>query len=1073
MHNPTKERQEQTNISKNSVACSSSATTNLQDHSSQKTTDLTSKKRLTDKHFTHCCGSDINQKERGLNPDWIAANCYSVDTKGASQLLSYPARSGGIIISGANGQYQFRPDQPWSDKQGKKAAKYRTAKGDEYDALLPVHPTDPYYWLNLEALKEHCWHIDGHPYLLVTEGGFKAISACIQGLPTISLLGVEMGLTSAKADPQGKRYLVPALERLAKAGFGFILAFDADISTKLDVRKALHKLGCQLTKFNVPVYVLPSWDENKGKGIDDYIQMNGIEEFRQQLLAKAIRFKNWQDEYSEGTPPIPKGYPQSWAANPLAQWLINRYSERLAWDVSIQEWRSYGALIKGIWSIEPVEFVRQVIYAELKANQSIYTTVLDGKVHEPPITDSLIKNIEALMKYELAVRTWDETEGLIPLTNGVLDRSTHQLMPHSPKHRLTWCLPYDYNPLAVCDPIKQWLKEMCQGDENLVQLLRAYLHGIVTGRTDWQKYLELIGPGGTGKSTYIRLAIALVGMRNVHTTTLKKLENERFETASLKDKRLVVITDSERYTGSVSILKALTGQDSLPYEVKFKQSSGGFTPTAMVLVAANEIIQSGDYTSGLERRRVTVPMTHRIETSQQKNLIEHHNGEIRGEFATNIPGLLNWVLGIKPDEATALIRNYQQRVPKLAAMKAQSLVETNPIADWLDHAIVYRDGYRMAVGVAMRDKNPDSQNWYCHVSQWLYANYAEYCHNTGAKAISVRRFVNLLSDLCVNQLKLDVKHGRDRLGAYFLGLKIRTLQDFDPLMITGDSHPPASPPDNGGGQSWLPKISSPVTDVMDSVTDSVMAQTLIGDGCDGCDGLFLNSIEKENQLHSSVTDVGLNKAINSGFMPSHPSQKVVETIDSDESPPIIHPSPPPSPNYHGDASVPSPKVTPTPTPDPTQIAKTTDGDELQPLHSSEGDYSTYPHRTSNDIRAKKKQASKCKELMLACTTSQELAQFRSESDFSSNEIDWVFHHALTPSEREKVREAAHTDQLNLLEPQVYKWNELIAAIDEELIRLGWSLDQAKEYVWSTYKVKARRFLDDQQIIEFWQYLKRQ
>ena len=47
--------------------------------------------------------------------------------------------------------------------------------------------------------------------LVVTEGGFKAIALCSNGLPAIALLGVEMGLTPASEDPQGKRYLVPEL----------------------------------------------------------------------------------------------------------------------------------------------------------------------------------------------------------------------------------------------------------------------------------------------------------------------------------------------------------------------------------------------------------------------------------------------------------------------------------------------------------------------------------------------------------------------------------------------------------------------------------------------------------------------------------------------------------------------------------------------------------------------------------------------------------------------------------------------------------------------------------------------
>jgi predicted P-loop ATPase len=271
-----------------------------------------SPKRLNDKHYRHCCGSDISRKERGLNPDWVQANCYSVTEKEATALLGYTAKSEGIMIKGANGQYQFRPERPWSDKQGKKAPKYRTATADEYDAFLPTHPTDQYYWLNLEALKQRCWHIDGHPYLLITEGIFKAICACSHDIPTIALLGVEMGLTPAKSDPQGKRYLVSALEIFAQAGFGFILAFDTDISSKEEVKLAVYKLGCQLKKFNTPVSVLPTWDEQLGKGIDDYIQMNNIDKFRE-ILAKSISFETWvENQQQNGEKPKLSPLQQAW-----------------------------------------------------------------------------------------------------------------------------------------------------------------------------------------------------------------------------------------------------------------------------------------------------------------------------------------------------------------------------------------------------------------------------------------------------------------------------------------------------------------------------------------------------------------------------------------------------------------------------------------------------------------------------------------------------------------------------------------------------------------------------------------
>ena len=92
-----------------------------------------------------------------------------------------------------------------------------------------------------------------------------------------------------------------------------------------------------------------------------------------------------------------------------------------------------------------------------------------------------------------------------------------------------WCLPYEYKPKEDCQPIRQWLLEACGGKEDIVQLLRAFLAATVRRRSDLQRFIELIGPGGTGKSTYIRLAQALVGYLNSFTTELKHLESNRFD----------------------------------------------------------------------------------------------------------------------------------------------------------------------------------------------------------------------------------------------------------------------------------------------------------------------------------------------------------------------------------------------------------------------------------------------------------------------------------------------------------------------------------------------------------------
>ncbi|MDJ0590000.1 MAG: phage/plasmid primase, P4 family [Pleurocapsa sp. MO_226.B13] len=556
-----------------------------------------------------------------------------------------------------------------------------------------------------------------------------------------------------------------------------------------------------------------------------------------------------------------------WSQSDLADWLAEKYQGKLAWNSDKQSWYVYGSVTKGIWSVGSTERIGRLVKSELK---SAAREIAKAGKKKPSYTISFVNGVTALLKLDLEVDQWEEAEGLLPMLNGVLDLETRKLLPHSPQNRLTWCLPYEYDVLARCEPIQEWLLTMCGGDRNLVQLMRAYLLGIVTGRTDWQKYLELIGPGGTGKSTLTRLATALVGQENVHTTTLQKLEKSKFETASIAGKRLVLINDSERYAGDVTKLKNLTGQDTLPYEVKFQQSKGGFTPDALVIVSTNEVIQSTDYTSGLARRRISVPFSNKIKGKRQKNLIEHKNGQMRGEFLPYIPGLLNWVLEMDEDTATEIVKNYEENVPSLLAMKAKTLVETNPIADWLDNFIVYDAEAKTNVGVAKRDKDGLSPFWYLDTDKWLYPNYCEYCHNSGTKAVSLRRFVNLLSDLGNNQLDLDISRERDRSGSYFVGLKIRDDFDDSPPLVTvntsvvidkyeaTDNTNVIKTKEGADSTNVINCLWGMVMNKLSDVMDYVMDKSIDGDGCDGSDSNFEKS-SKNCSLVESPTESNTKK----------------------------------------------------------------------------------------------------------------------------------------------------------------------------------------------------------------------
>jgi hypothetical protein len=187
---------------------------------------------------------------------------------------------------------------------------------------------------------------------------------------------------------------------------------------------------------------------------------------------------------------------------------------------------------------------------------------------------------------------------------------------------------------------------------------------------------------------------------------------------------------------------------------------------------------------------MTVPFNNRVEPSQQRNLIElGEDNQVGGEFVDYLPGLLNLVLSINPDKATSLIKDYAKAVPALKSMEARSLVECNPIADWADNKIVYRPEEKTQIGVARRDKDPSTGYSFIGANYWLYASYCEYATATGSKPIGLRRFVSLLDDLANNQLNLEgVYRHRDQRGRFFVGLKLRTHEDCDPCLITGDEN---------------------------------------------------------------------------------------------------------------------------------------------------------------------------------------------------------------------------------------------------------------------------------------------
>jgi len=733
---------------------------------------------------------EVSQKitDRAVNPshlsEWVEGSGVSeaiaqlaIESLTADELNerikpATPIKTGGWWCRGVNwrtgvpmgNRYgQGKPDKPHRVKN--KSAKYLTAAGVEADAVF-LSMLDEDYWLNTYS--------DKTVHRIWTEGAKKAGAGLTIGLPTIALTGVWNW---------GKNgWLAPDVKRWAQPGTTHIICFDSDYRDKESCRAAIVQFSQRLAAegCNVKIAV---WSK-EWKGMDDFIAANGGDAFKE-VVANALTVKQWEKQFNKEDKPSKVKPPSS---NQLAKRIADKYREKLAWNIEVREWYSYGLSQDGIWEKEPKEAVEQVVRVELDVE------LPDGYSHRH-LTDVI-----NLLKSDLLVKKWNQVKGYIPLQNGVLSKKTKELSPHLPGYRLTHCLPFVYDPDATCEPIVNWLMETTGHKEDLVSFLLAYLNAVVNQRSDLQRYLELIGPGGTGKSTYMKLASSLVGERNCHTTKHQILEESRFEAANLAGKLLTLITEADQYVGGVSALKAITGQDPLHYEQKMKQAGEGFIYEGMVITAGNEPSRSADYTSGLARRKIPVWFRNFIPSIKRRDL--------DSEFKQYLPGLLNLVLSFSDEEVTDLIRNAEQNCPSLQEYQRETLCETNPIADWLDNKVLRMPGKR-------------------YTPTFLYNAYKTYCEETGQKPISLKRFVNLLIDLCQVQLGWsDVTRGRDRQGRYITGLALRPDGDFSAFPIT--------------------EMMGLVTDNVTDGDGCVTAETTAVYGCDGCDAFLEDISHTEN-----------------------------------------------------------------------------------------------------------------------------------------------------------------------------------------------------------------------------------
>ncbi len=316
-----------------------------------------------------------------------------------------------------------------------------------------------------------------------------------------------------------------------------------------------------------------------------------------------------------------------------------------------------------------------------------------------------------------------------------------------------------------------------------------------TGRSDLQVFLHLIGPAGTGKSTLGRLAFLLVGQENATTTNLKALESNSFELANIHGKRLTAIEEADKYGGSVSVLKAMTGQDPLRLERKHQQQENSFIYEGQTLMMSNERLATTDNTSGIERRRITVEFERRI-TKEERAAWSKRGGE-EAILYKEAPGIINWALQLSRDEVTDIFKSIPERMRR-ANLEANMF--NNPLFEWMAENLLLDPDSAVQVGTKGEFRE-EGRVCYKHKDERLYPNYLTWCGENGRKSVSLRRFSASVIDAAQTQGAQVYKKrdGSDGGKNKIFGLRIR----------------------REGERSWREELENgPVQDMKESMKDN-------------------------------------------------------------------------------------------------------------------------------------------------------------------------------------------------------------------------------------------------------------
>ena len=222
--------------------------------------------------------------------------------------------------------------------------------------------------------------------------------------------------------------------------------------------------------------------------------------------------------------------------------------------------------------------------------------------------------VATVVRHRIGTIEADPVPEVINFPNGLLDWRTGVLRPHDPEVLSTVQMGVPYRPDDQCPQFDAFLAEVLSPD--YVKLAWEMIGYLMYSGNPLQVAFMLVGPGGNGKGTLLRVVTHILGRANVSSASLDSLNTNRFAAVTLFGKLANIAGDIDAtYQESTAAFKKLTGEDL--YQAEHKGADlFTFANWAVPVFSANRVPGSADTTEGYLRRWVVLEFPQKIQAKE-------------------------------------------------------------------------------------------------------------------------------------------------------------------------------------------------------------------------------------------------------------------------------------------------------------------------------------------------------------------------------------------------------------------------------------------------------------------------